>query len=122
MVDGDEYTFISDKYIGIIKVLKVSFPLANHRYYAWHILQNFTKNYRKQKFPLWNIFESCMRATIEVQFNNAIATLKDTSEEVYNWLDKKDKHKWYKSIFKYKLNFYNYFTCVISIWIIFTFL
>lgn len=50
-------------------------------------------------------FWSCVWAKTEVQFENEMATLKDAGEEAYDWLAKKDKHKWCKSFFKYNLNF-----------------
>lgn len=54
--DGKGYTIVSYEHLRIIESLKVSILLAEHKYYCWHILQNFIKVKRGSKISLMECF------------------------------------------------------------------
>nr|XP_025669758.1 uncharacterized protein LOC112769454 [Arachis hypogaea] len=92
------WCFISDMQKGLIPALREVMPGAHHRFCAWHLWQNFQKQWKDShlKSLLWK----CVRAMTVQEFNGHMQSIKRVNEKAWAYLDKFPRQAWTRAHYK----------------------
>ena len=84
---------ISDSHKNIKKVIKKVFPLASHDLCRFHMKQNVTTKFRKDKKVI-AMFELTSRVYRMYDFDHQMEELDKINSDAYDYLIDTDIHKW----------------------------
>ncbi|XP_016178630.1 uncharacterized protein LOC107621106 [Arachis ipaensis] len=92
------WCFVSDMQKGLIPALREVMPGAHHRFCAWHLWQNFQKQWKDShlKSLLWK----CVRAMTVQKFNGHMQSIKRVNEKAWAYLDKFPRQAWTRAHYK----------------------
>nr|XP_043617813.1 uncharacterized protein LOC122589574 isoform X2 [Erigeron canadensis] len=77
------FTFISDRQMGLIQAIAKVFPFAEHRYCLKHIHENMKLHWRGRAYQ--DILWRCATATTVQQFERHMQEMKSLNADAYNW-------------------------------------
>ncbi|GJW55707.1 heat stress transcription factor B-4-like protein [Tanacetum coccineum] len=94
---NSNFTFINDRQKGIIPVIKIVYPSAEHRYCLRHIHENMKKGWYGQAYKdlLWR----AASATNVKDFQKCMLELKTMNPKAHEWLNKIPAEHWARSYF-----------------------
>ncbi|KAK6145893.1 hypothetical protein DH2020_019762 [Rehmannia glutinosa] len=97
IVNPHQWTIMSDKQKGLIDAIETLLPGCEHRFCVMHLYKNFKSAHKG--LALKHILWKAARATTVLNFNRAIAELRDRNASAYDWLVKRPASHWSRSHF-----------------------
>ncbi|GKA60577.1 ribonuclease H-like domain-containing protein [Tanacetum coccineum] len=97
-IDGQEWTFMSDKQKGLLNAVQELFPQAEHRLCARHIYANWYSDFHGEQLKM--AFYSVAKCANEAQMNQRLEEIDDIQSGAKQSLKSKDIRQWRRAFFR----------------------